>query len=99
MKLIDVMPLIKDGWHLSRSGASGKRLAMMSLADVPAAEAVPVVHGRWLPQEMPTGIEAFGFKEMTVQAFMCSACGKSVDVSEGHYNYCPHCGARMDLEG
>jgi len=42
-------------------------------------------HGKW---------------ETNKVAFMktCSLCDKSVDQSHD-YNYCPNCGARMDLEG
>ena len=37
--------------------------------------------GRWIPIESPTGIEAFGIKEMTVTEVRCSACGSEEDVS------------------
>lgn len=42
-------------------------------------------HGKW---------------ETNKVAFMktCSECGESVDFSHD-YNYCPNCGAKMDLEG
>lgn len=51
--------------------------------------------GKWIPVKEETGVEAFGFKEMTVNAFCCSACGKEVDVSEGDFNFCPFCGSKM----
>lgn len=51
--------------------------------------------GKWIPVKEETGVEAFGFKEMAVDAFCCSACGKEVDVSEGDFKFCPHCGAKM----
>ena len=54
--------------------------------------------GKWIPVKEETGVEAFGFKEKTVVAFRCSVCGKEVDVSEGHFNYCPNCGAKMEAE-
>lgn len=37
MRLIDADQLIKDGWHLRRSGRSNKTLSTMSIADVPTA--------------------------------------------------------------
>lgn len=37
MRLIDADQLIKDGWHLVRSGRSNKTLSTMSIADVPTA--------------------------------------------------------------
>ena len=44
-----------------------------------------IEHGKW---------------ETNKVAFMktCSLCGKSVDQSHD-YNFCPECGAKMDLEG
>ena len=58
------------------------------ILDRPTVDAVPVVHGRWV------------FKEHTsdyggIHIFHCSAC----DFPNGRVsNYCPHCGAKMDLE-
>lgn len=55
----------------------------------PIVDAVPVVHGRWL--DAPT----VAFTEE------CSVCGFIVFWDGGRpyeYNYCPHCGANMDLE-
>lgn len=49
-----------------------------------AADVVPVVHGKWLCIE--TDDEQF---------FLCSVCnGKEYWES----NYCPNCGAKMDVE-
>ena len=54
---------------------------------VPAADVVPVVHGRWINPTVP---KRYG------GGLLCSACRKSADWT---YNYCPNCGARMDEEG
>ena len=58
----------------------------------------PVKHGHWIPIKEPTGVEAFGVKEMTVQSIRCSACNAEEDVSSSVYDYCPWCGAIMDGE-
>lgn len=55
-------------------------------------------HGHWIPVKSPTGVEAFGYKEFTVQEVTCSECGFTEDVSASAYLYCPNCGARMDEE-
>ena len=53
----------------------------------PTLDAVPVRHGKWLPENR------------TMDAYwVCSCCGFP---SEAHgafkiYKYCPNCGARMD---
>ena len=51
--------------------------------------------GKWIPIESPTGVEAFGVKEMTVMNVCCSVCGSEEDVSFTGYKYCPRCGAKM----
>lgn len=52
------------------------------LDDSPAADVQPVKHGRWM------------------YPFYCSECGFEPYYSSSDltYNYCPNCGARMDLK-
>ena len=54
------------------------------------------VEGHWIPIESPTGVEAFGVREMTVMNVRCSVCGSEEDVSFTGYKYCPRCGAKME---
>lgn len=55
----------------------------------PAADVAPVVHGQWeyIPQTLNT-----------LSQLRCPFCRWwSLDPSiDGVYNYCPHCGAKMD---
>lgn len=54
------------------------------LADMPAADVVSVVHGRWIA---------------THDEFCsCSLCKYPVYVAWGQTNYCPNCGTKMNLE-
>lgn len=62
----------------------------------PYADVREVKHGHWTEVQVPTGISAFGHKEMTIGSFKCSICGGKVDASEEHYRYCPYCGNPMD---
>ena len=51
-------------------------------------DAVEVVHGRWKKTEYP-------------DVSRCSCCDKpssTPDCLDEFFNYCPHCGAKMDLE-
>ena len=41
-------------------------------------------------------VEAFGYKETMLVGYGCNVCGYEVDVSEGDYNFCPNCGAKME---
>ena len=55
---------------------------------IPAADVVPVRHGRWVEQEKYT----FG------TMYDCSICDNRI-LDNGHsWNYCPKCGAKMDEE-
>ena len=55
------------------------------LADIHAADVVPVVHSRWVPFHS----EAAGDIQY------CSACEIGFDAK---MDYCPHCGAKMESE-
>lgn len=57
--------------------------------NLPSADVAPVLHGRWMD-----------VKEKRLYGdhyFLCSRC-KSRNGSMIPFNYCPNCGARMDLE-
>lgn len=59
---------------------------------IPAADVVPVVHGRW----DDSGRYTFPGGGTAVR---CTECGCALTVSEYHlnnWNYCPVCGAKMD---
>ena len=51
----------------------------------PAADVAPVRHGRWLCVDTDTE-----------QFFLCNRCKKK---EYWESDYCPNCGAKMDLEG
>ena len=53
------------------------------LEKAPTVDAVPVVHGRWLNNDIPDSILS-----------KCSECG--ILYGSSAFNYCPNCGARMD---
>ena len=52
--------------------------------------------GHWIPIKSPTGVEAFGIKEMDVFDVRCSVCGAEEDVMFSAFTYCPRCGAKME---
>ena len=56
---------------------------------LPAADVAPVVHGRWIDNG------SNGYK----WAFICSKCGYIDGYPfDDRYNFCPNCGAKMNLE-
>lgn len=59
--------------------------------EMPTVDAVPVVHGRWIdayPDIEPNPMFMYG---------ICSECGFEQGISK-YLNYCPNCGAKMDLK-
>ena len=58
------------------------------LMKIPAADVAPVVHGRWIA-------DGDGYH----WTYNCSICAwkDGYPFNERH-NYCPNCGAKMDLE-
>lgn len=70
------------------AGCFSEMISAYDVIMLPAADVVPVVHGRW---EKQRGL------------YSCSECGKTcpydvqADVIEyWACNYCPNCGAKMD---
>lgn len=61
------------------------------LAEMPAADVTPVVHGKWVPSKGNPGF------------LVCSVCGDCYVVDEWvdgkKWMYCPNCGAKMDGKG
>lgn len=58
------------------------------MKNLPAADVAPVIHGKWKCLN-------------STQKHFCSECGMDFDLYACFrklYNYCPCCGAKMDLE-
>ena len=67
------------------------RAMFKRIDNAPAADVAPVVRGRWMYELADNGWANY----------MCSKCGyqRNVDVHVVmDWDYCPYCGARMDLE-
>lgn len=73
---------LTNGSVLGRHSGVGECISS-EIAALPAADVVPVVHGKW----MPFHSEAAGDIQY------CSACEIGFDAKT---DYCPHCGAKMD---
>lgn len=63
--------------------------------NLPAADVAEVKHGKWIQEQIK-------IENMSIVRYRntCSECGGKADflLRELHYSYCPHCGAKMDLE-
>ena len=57
------------------------------IADFPAADVVPVRHGRWIEKQEKDTFAGYLYR------YECSECGR---VEQRKEPYCPNCGAKMD---
>ena len=67
------------------------------LSDMPAEDVAPVRHGRW--DNIPNTYMCVAGKDGSYHgnATSCSACNE-INPNAYKTNYCPNCGAKMDLE-
>lgn len=66
-------------------GFFSNMISAWDVANIPAADVAPVVHGRWVKvsEYMPI--------------YNCSICGnRNLFGDNVFFNYCPNCGAKMD---
>lgn len=75
--------------HIDSGNYGAEHLMVHSMRrlveEVPAVDAAPVAHGRWVDNDIPESMLSG-----------CSVCGFSCGAYT--FNYCPNCGARMDKE-
>lgn len=72
------------------------------IADIPAADVAPVVHGLWMPirESEMTGWDPAVAGRDPIGGYICSACKEEAvyDCNDEFVlsKYCPKCGAKMD---
>ena len=77
-------------------GGWGANVSVVRIEDInaiPAADVVEVVHGRWEWYKSPVCLSGDLY-------YRCSICGESDPwqmTTRGHANYCPNCGAKMEV--
>lgn len=71
------------------------RHAIAAVKEKPTVDAEPVRHGRWV--EYPECLKYDG--AYSEDHIVCSVCGdvwSIMDNDADRFDYCPHCGSRMD---
>lgn len=65
------------------------------LEELAKADAAPVRHGHWISADEASEMDRYDL------AYCCSVCKQcNWDCTESEdFNFCPNCGARMDLDG
>ena len=105
---------VANGWLMdmfySQDDEGCKELVERFNKAIPAADVVPVRHGRWLTKEYRYGDPDVGIEDMWIDRLAeeadyyahCSICGKDAEYNAEESlilsDYCPNCGARMDLK-
>lgn len=66
--------------------------------NMPTIDAVPVRHGRWIPEKVRSVQTKFKCSECNRKIIACNDYfGRATELVSNIYPYC-HCGAKMDLE-
>lgn len=101
-----------DCQHLFSFDESLYDLFMINIDEIPAADVAPVVHGVpvrknreskeviYLQEKEENGeilYKRYVYTDKTDWVEYCSVCGKRL--CSRYNNFCPNCGAKMDLEG
>ena len=87
IKKEDIEQKIQDGLNNLVLGHDAIEVLGM-IYEMPTADVAPVRHGRWLGSKHKIFSNTYDY--------VCSKCG--CDYALAKYNYCPNCGAKMDLE-
>lgn len=88
MRIIDADALAKRMQYLLRLGYRDAFDFLNEIDAAPTIEAEPVKHGRWESIEQRPHL-----------VYKCSECGDIWSYGAVVYcNYCPYCGAKMDLK-
>ena len=97
----EVAVRIAEKYGLANGSVLGRHTGLADciaseIAALPAADVVPVVHGRWTTKHYIDGIlEGTNFDE-------CSACGYQRVFEDPalktRYDYCPRCGAKLEQD-
>ena len=103
--------IIHDRWNETTAPVSWSHAYADFIDDInnqPSADVAPVRHGHWIYQSSRKFIntdvseeklqkEILGYGGRVVLNLQCSVCRKVTMVCNSiSYEYCPHCGAKMD---
>ena len=70
---------------------------LYDIENIPASDIAPVVHGKWIIDEYEY-FTCSNCKESYYNGAETTSEAREILDNNGAYNYCPHCGAKMDLE-
>lgn len=80
--------------RLFKEDKEAQEQCMSLLSMLPSVDAVPVVHGKWVKDEDSCHYDYY----LPYFDFNCSICGEIENDQHGLPNYCPNCGAKMEVQ-
>lgn len=86
MELINKQDAIKAIDDVPMEDEQYKVWLRLGIGNLKPVDAIPVKHGHWV-----------GIDDEPYEVWECDMCGYIYD-GDFVYNYCPHCGAKMDAE-
>lgn len=98
--LADIDELKKSPWFTQGNGHVERAEAIdivtkLCVQEQPTADVAPIVRGLWYGEG-----DGYADGNMVYDVWYCSECGFYVDEGDNEpprWNYCPNCGALMDL--
>ena len=73
------------------------KMAIEVLKEVPAVDAAPVVHGRWIEYPLCLGYVG-AYSEDHIVCSNCKSVWSIIDNDTERFKHCPNCGAKMDAD-
>lgn len=81
-QLINIKPLMTDGWHLVQTGESNRFIRSMSLADVPVVDAIEVTKIEEAKQDLLQIVDEFIAKYRNISESYVDHFGGKADAME-----------------
>lgn len=81
----------ETGYHNLKWCAMAEAKDVLSM--LPAVDAVPVVHGRWIEYPLCLGYVG-AYSEDHIVCSNCKSVWSIIDNDTERFKYCPHCGAK-----
>ena len=97
MRLGDIDAVTEKLLHDSFCSWHDFNTVMHALDEAPTIDAVPVKHGRWIDKGLDLVCSACGIRYSDELPYMSRLSTPGSWDMEG-FEYCPHCGAKMDGE-
>ena len=86
----------EDGYEVD--DADEKRAIITDLVNgIPAVDAVPVAHARWINYPECLGYDG-AYCDENIVCSNCESVWNIIDNEADRFDYCPNCGAKMDGE-